>query len=79
MNFGFQMWLLNLLIFTRNFKGAWSDISEWRFYSENALSSKKSWFQIISKNGQTMWILEEVMCIAIADTVLCKLNYGYHS
>ncbi len=48
------------------------------FYSKDASSPKKSWFQI--SIDQTVLAQEEITYIAIPyNTLLFKLNYGYHN
>ncbi len=64
--------------------GAWSDFSEWRYllkWCVSYSSLKKFWFKISVNLVEPCWhpVCEEFICIAIAKTLLCKLNYDYHN
>ncbi len=50
------------------------------FYSNDASSPKISWFQISFKSVQPFGHKQkEIKYFAMAYTLLCKLNYGYHN
>ena len=35
--------------------------------------------QNLSWNGQAIWMYEAVLWFAVAYSLLCKLDYGYHN
>ena len=47
------------------------------FYSNDASSTKKSWFQILVKSVKLFGYKKTYF--AVAYTLLCKFNYGYHN
>ena len=48
------------------------------FLFNDASSPKKFGFKF-QLNRFNRWIQEEIMFVAIAYTLLCELNYGYHN